>query len=218
MSPNIMLQNLGKRRTYKMIGNLQNPEHSQMQNEAVIQAILDAAGNAPFHSPSHKAHQNDKTSPVPWRAYTLDANACRRLSAKLIEQGDATKIPNMLSASEYLIQVTWLPDPSSEDQSNINNQMFEATMRNMEHIAAASAFAQSLLLAGESEGFKTYWSSGGTLRAPETYALLGIPIGEILIGAVFLFTANPQFAEIRAGNLANVRGITSEWNTSVTID
>ena len=211
MSPNFILDSLNQRRTSKVIGNVDSPEVPTNQNDEMAETLLKAAGNAPFHVPCDRSHQSDQRSIVPWRAYALNAQTCRQLMTKMIASGDTTKIPAMLAAAEYLFQVTWLPDPATSESETQENQLFEPTMRNMEHIASASAFAQSLLLAGESQGFKTYWSSGGVLRSEQTFEWLGISPSEVLIGSIFLFSAEPENAEIKPGSHANNRGDLTDW-------
>ncbi len=43
---------------------------------------------------------------------------------------------------------------------------FAVTLTNVEHIAAAYAAIQNLLLAATARGIRNYWSSGGVLRLP----------------------------------------------------
>ena len=82
----------------------------------------------------------------------------------------------------------------------------------MEHLAATGAFVQSLLLAAEAEGFRTYWSSGGPLRKKPVLDWLGIPENQILIGSVFLFPEDVGSAEIKPGANAERRGAVSDWS------
>ncbi len=218
MSPNFVLKALGQRRTYKTIGDPNNPEKPRMQNTEGVKSLLQAAGNAPFHVPCDRSHQTTLGSIVPWRVYALDAKNCRQLMQRLIDNGDTTKLPAMLAASEYLFQVTWLPDPHSSHGLLNPSEPFEPTLRNMEHIASASAVAQSLLLAGEAEGYRTYWSSGGALRSDAVFGWLDIPSAEILIGSVFLFGQTPEHAEVKPGSHANNRGKPEDWSRWPELD
>lgn len=215
-----MLEALDKRRTYKVIGNVDHPTSESRVSAITVDKIVENAGNAPVHYACDRVHLSELTSPVPWRCYKLDGSGCRTLMNILIEAGDTTKVPNMLAAADYLLQVTWLPDDGTivNPEPDKEEQAFTGTLRNMEHIAAASAFIQSLLLAAESEGFKTYWSSGGPLRKQQTFSILGIPPKEILLGSVFLFPSDPENAEIKAGNLAEKRGEPSQWSKWLEID
>lgn len=209
-----MLEALKSRRTAKVLGSVDAPEKSSDVKRDQIDDLLLAAGNAPFHYPCDRAHLGAMSSPVPWRACKLDKSACLALMNKLVAEENPTKIPNMLAAADYLIQVTWLPDvgtilPVSKDK---NAPQFHGTLRNMEHIAAASAFVQSLLLAAGDAGFATYWSSGGALRSSEIFNHMGIAETEILLGSVFLFPSETQNSEIKPGSWSDKRGGVADWS------
>ncbi len=156
-----------------------------------LDKLIATAGWAPFHRPCDAAHQvaGGLAGIEPWRMYALDANTCRQLRMRLPRE-IAGKLPAMLAAADALIQVTWLPNPTSDvtnDPLSLS-QPFEPTLENMEHIAAAAAAIQNLLLAATAQGFESYWSSGGgLLRTNEVFDWLGIPRSEILLGAIFLF-------------------------------
>ena len=173
--------------------------------------LADAAW-APFHYPSDKSHRGVLESPVPWRFYKVDSAGCRKLMQALsAPDSGAGKITAMLAAADALIQVTWLPD-SSADPTLATGPAFEGTQRNMEHIAAASAAVQSLLLLATGHGFKTYWSSGGVLRNQDVFNKLGIPLREKLLGSVFLFPQDVGNAEIKPGSWRDKRGVVSDWS------
>ena len=208
------LDQLKNRRTYKVIGDTTHPsEPSNIKTDALDEIIL-AAGNAPFHYACDRIHMQTMQSPVPWRCHKLDTTGCQYLMQNLIDRGDTTKVPNMLAAAQYLLQVTWLPDSGTilGDATSKEEPVFAGTLRNMEHIAAGSAFIQSILLGAEQAGFKTYWSSGGPLRGEDVFSALGIPAIELLLGSVFLFPDEPKSAEIKQGNLASKRGQLSDWS------
>ncbi len=209
-----MLKHLEKRRTFKIIGDTATPSGTPDVTADELDTILASAGNAPFHYPCDRTHMETMPSPVPWRCHKLNTTACHGLMQTMLEDGDTTKVPNMLAAAQYLLQVTWLPDPGTilGDVTSKDESVFAGTLRNMEHIAAGSAFIQSLLLAGEAAGFKTYWSSGGPLRGKAVFDALSIPTTELLLGSVFLFPNEPENAEIKAGNLATKRGVVSDWS------
>jgi len=215
-----MLELLAARRTTKMIGDPENPLVSDGVDSQILENMLSAAGNAPFHYACDREHQVNLPSPVPWRVYSLSAVGCRALMKRLIETGDTTKIPNMLAVSAHLFQVTWLPDPGTVKQGVYAKEggVFDGTLRNMEHIAAASSFAQSLLLAGGAHGFKTYWSSGGPLRGKQICDWFGIPGNQILLGAIFLFPQSSGNIEIKPGALAEKRGCVDDWSRSAEIE
>lgn len=209
-----MQDQLKNRRTYKVIGDTAQPARQPEMKADTLDEIILAAGNAPFHYPCDRIHMQTMRSPVPWRCYKLDTTACQDLMHHLIESGDTTKVPNMLAAAQYLLQVTWLPDPGTilGDTTSKEEPVFAGTLRNMEHIAAGSAFIQSVLLGAEQSGFKTYWSSGGPLRGETVFSALEIPMGELLLGSIFLFPNEPENAEIKQGNLAGKRGGLSDWS------
>ena len=215
-----MLNSLTKRRTYKVIGDPSRPEEADRDQNDLLMQLLAAAGNAPFHYTCDRQHQSHLSSPVPWRAYILDAKNCRTLMAELLGNGDTTKIPNMLAAACFLVQVTWLPDPDSlqSETTEKDRPFFSGTLRNMEHLAAASAFTQSLLLAADGAGFKTYWSSGGPLRSRQMSSRLQIPENQVLLGSVFLFPDELENAEIRPGSMADARGEVSDWSMHIEFD
>ncbi|MEM7067450.1 MAG: hypothetical protein AAF478_01095 [Pseudomonadota bacterium] len=214
MNSSEVLKSLQNRRTYKVIGNVDKPETPGSKTKDDVDQLLEAAGNAPFHYASGREHHGDLPSCVPWRVYKIDATGCRALMSERLESGDATKIPNMLAAAQFLLQVTWLPDPGtiSGVADTKDGPVFDGTLRNMEHIAAGSAFTQSLLLAADSFGFKTYWSSGGPLRGTEFFDRIGIPQTELLLGSIFLFPPELENSETKHGAMADKRGAVADWS------
>lgn len=181
----------------------------------VVEALIATAGWAPFHFPAANVHLRGNTLNAlePWRFYLFDAAACGNLRKILLHEGDQTKIPRMLAAASAMILVTWLPHPSKTG----NNQLFEPTQINMEHIAATSAAIQNLLLAATAREIKTYWSSGGRLGKPEQMKTLGIPSGEILLGSVFLWTENFTDLPTTIGKMRQKRSPISQWSKWVEV-
>ncbi|QXD25746.1 nitroreductase family protein [Opitutia bacterium ISCC 51] len=208
---NLVEQAIRERKTLKVLSEKQYPFALA---EEVVEALLEAASWAPFHRPAAKEHcESDLCSKVPWRFYVLDRDNCRNLRQKLIDKGDTTKIPAMLLSATNLIQVTWLPNPKKEP----SDQLFDPTLENMEHIAAASSAIQNLLVAATAREIQTYWSSGGGLRKPETMELLGIPEGEILLGSIFLYGPTTKFSKISPGKLRDQRGDLRSWSKWVEL-
>lgn len=193
-----------QRRTLKVLAN---EPLSETTPRELVNDVIAAGAWAPFHKPSSTEHRTQMSSFVPWRAYALDAGACHRLRQKLIDAGDNTKIVQMLAAATALIQVTWLPNPPK----GVTDTPFEATLENMEHIAAASAAVQNMLLAATARGFENYWSSGGALRETQVFDWLAIPQKEILLGAIFLFPADADGVETATGKLREKRGPIESW-------
>ena len=197
---------ISSRKTVKLLSD--TPGDSNL-GSAVIDSLLSTASWAPFHRPAAKVHQENSklTSKVPWRFYVLDGPTCRALREQLIQAGDKTKIPKMLATAATLVQVTWLPNPKTNNEAI----HYDPTLENMEHIAAASAAVQNLLIAATARGIETYWSSGGGLRRPENLTRLGIPNTEILLGSIFLFTEAPEGSTATPGKLRDERGDVSSW-------
>lgn len=209
-----ILEKLTARRTYKVIGNLEQPVINSLHDKAFIDQLLSASANAPFHYACDRIHKADLPSCVPWRVHKLEAKDCNKLKDFLIASGDVTKVPNMLSAAEYLFQVTWLPDADTiiNRDAGKDEVAFKGTLRNMEHIAAASAFIQSLLLAGEEQGYMTYWSSGGALKSATTFDYLNISLNELLLGSIFFYPKEVVHEEIKQGGMKDARGKLEDWS------
>jgi len=205
---------IANRRTHKVLGDPQNPLSGSKISRDTVDQLLFEAGNAPFHYACDRIHLNEMPSPVPWRAYKLDKAQCTGLMQQMLTEGDVTKIPNMLAVAEFLIQITWLPDSDTvlNQAAGKDEPVFSGTLRNMEHIAAASAFVQSFLLLASAHGFRTYWSSGGPLRSVDTFAKMNIPMGELLLGSVFLFPEDIKDAEVKQGGMAEKRGSLDDWS------
>ena len=209
-----IIEKLGKRRTYKTIGDLNTPVCKSSFEKADIDNLLSASANAPFHYACDRVHKSELSSSVPWRAYKLTPDGSNALKDFLIKSGDPTKVTNMLAAAEFVFQVTWLPDDGTivDREAGKDEVAFKGTLRNMEHIAAASAFIHSLLLVAEEQGYMTYWSSGGALKSEYVFEYLKIPLGELLLGSIFLFPKDIENAEIKPGAMKDARGIVEEWS------
>jgi len=199
----------------------ENESNSESVRE-MINDMLDLAAHAPYHKKCHEIYSQESkelNSCVPWRFYTLDRENCRLL-LNYINENDikAGKIGDMLSAADALLMVTWLPDPTEKD-STLNNQEKEAipfngNMKNMEHIAAASAAIQNVLIGATARGIPNYWSSGGQLRNQQIREYLKVSLEEILLGAIFLFPedAMERNAIVKEGALRDQGKEKSNWN------
>ena len=96
----------------------------------------------------------------------------------------------MLSACGALIITTWLP------QFRGKNQQLEGVQNSIglpkqitiddEHLAAAAAMVQNLLLLLTANSMGTYWSSGGQFRTPAMFEKLGINQDESFLSGVFV--------------------------------
>lgn len=202
-----------ERRTSKVLADAPLPA---VEARETVEALVATAGWAPFHRVAARVHQESGAlaSIVPWRFYLLDAPGCRALRQALLERGNTSKVPRMLAAATVLVQATWLPNPPRGPVTGL----FEATEENMEHVAAAGAAVQNLLLAATARGIRSYWSSGGALRGPEAFGWMGIPAGEILLGSLFLFPADTGDAEVSPGSHRDRRGAPSDWARWVDLD
>ena len=225
ISPQAFAEVVRSRATEKVMSDQPLPERDMRE---LLGNLIATAGWAPFHRPCDAAHQSSTLSGIePWRMYALDAAACRKLRTMLPPE-NAGKLPTMLAAANALIQVTWLPNPMSphaippEQSSSGSEQLFAPTLENMEHIAAASAAVQNLLLCATSHGLRNYWSSGGgLLRSPEVFSWMGIPDREILLGSIFIFgessEAVPSGASLVGSKLRERRGPKESWMQWVDI-
>ena len=202
------------RRTSKVLAAEPLPLPADGARE-MVEELVATAGWAPFHKPAARAHtEGAMTSIIPWRFHLLDAPGCRALRQELLRRGDKTKVPPMLGAATALVQATWLPNPPKGPSAG----PFEATVENMEHIAAAGAAVQNLLLAATARGIPTYWSSGGVLRGPEAFGWMGIPADQVLLGSIFLFPPDPHGAEVLPGSHRDRRGPPGDWSRWATLD
>ena len=203
-----------RRSTEKVLGDPDRPAPADARHRDLVDLFLADAGLAPFHypHPAWKAEapsgatQAPHASPVPWRAHKLDAVACRALLARIRRSNlPAGIIADMLAAADALILVAWTPSGEADE-------LFAGSLVNMEHVAAGGAMIQSLLLAATVAGYRTYWSSGGVLREPPVTRWLGIPDGEILLGAVFLFPGQVPDERVKTGKWREARGEVGDWS------
>lgn len=205
-----------QRRTFKVMGDLNAPVSVPADFTKRIEQALEVAGWAPFHYPANDVHlSSELDSPVPWRFYALEQTDCLNLARHMLAQGDVSSeqagIIRMLSAAGALVLTTWLPEP--DDLPEVVTEH-----KNIEHIAAASAAIQNLLLAATARGVQTYWSSGGALGRKTSFDACGIPSREKLLGAIFMF---PQSAveslEAKPGSLSEKRGTPDQWRSWRTV-
>jgi nitroreductase len=170
-----------RRRTEKVlaIGNsppqLKEAEIKQF-DELVFQAV-DVAGWAPFHYDRKKDGLAE-----PWRFTIFKAHRCREIAKHFFDWftdiKPNNKLPKMLNACGALVLITWLPE------TEIDNPKIGQV--NEEHLAAAAAATQNLLLALESRELGTYWSSGGQLGSPEFFQRFDMNPAGRLIAAIFV--------------------------------
>ena len=204
---------LTARKTVKVMFDPENPAAPDTDRET-IESLVSLAGWAPFHKPAHRIHWRGTRTIEPWRFHLADAATCRRLVGFVRAGAEKPgRVPQMLAAAQALVLATWLPNPPEEREGEAEagfDGLFEPTMANMEHIAAASAAVQSFLLAATERGLTTYWSSGGYLRDAATFDFLGIPAPQILLGAVFVFPSDG--GERIPGGLRDKRSERAAWS------
>lgn len=208
-------QVIRNRRTRKVLGHLHSPAHIPHGFREQVEAAVRIAAWAPFHYPANKIHQQHALdSCVPWRFYALAQADCLTLAHCLLKKGAGNITPTssiirMLAAAGSVVLTTWLPEPETHQQ---------AKQMNEEHLAAAAAAVQNLLLAGEARGIQTYWSSGGILASGECFELCGIPSNQKLLGAIFMFPPQADAtATVHEGKLRDHRGAPDSWRTWVKL-
>ncbi|MEN1681344.1 MAG: nitroreductase family protein [Planctomycetota bacterium] len=175
-----------RRRTEKV---LLDPDHAEPapvevveRNAPLVRSAIEAAGWAPFHYP-----RGVDGVAEPWRARLIGQEKALETARHLRDNlADTGKLPMLLAGCNAAVLVTWLPETDSTEPAPEPRKLQELRRRDEEHLAAASAFVQNLLLLLTAHGMGTYWSSGGGLRSPEMYTHLGIPAGESFLAAVFI--------------------------------
>lgn len=212
------LQSIRNRRTVKVIS--ETPLPITPRDEDLINTLIESAYYAPFHYPCHNCYRQAQDSPLPWRFYVLDSQACRQLEQRF-QQADKRmgKISQMLNSADYLIQATWCPQPQKDGEQS--DELFVGNLVNMEHLAAAGAAIQNLLLTATALGHENYWSSGGILREAFTYQQMGINEAEILLGSLFLFPSEadaPPTTNYLLGKRHGQRGQVDDCYRFVNID
>ena len=214
------------RRTAKLLRDPASEGGAPLADEqrAALDAMIELAGTAPFHKRAHERHRGGALgSIVPWRFHVLERPACRRLLEEIVRRGahdadpkwaraTSSKIPELIAAAGALVQVTWLPDPPKPDAVDAFPD------NDVEHVAAAAAAVQNLLLAATARGWHGYWSSGGVLREPELFEHLGIERAQRLLGAIFLAPPDAAFDRSIPGGLREQRGERGDWSRRVTLD
>lgn len=181
-----------------------------------VDELIALAGLAPFHRACDESHRQSELDGIePWRFYVLHATECRQLAPRLTQE-NAGKIPAMLASADALILATWLPHPGEPIPMG-DEPGFAMSLTNVEHIAAASAAIQNMLLAATARNIRNYWSSGGVLRSAEIFSQLSIPSNQILLGAIFLFPEQIGDAELATSKLRQLRTTPEHWSRRVTL-
>lgn len=182
--PQIIEAIIKQRRSLKVLCDVDRPTQISadvaIRNKKVVLESIEVAGWAPFH---YDRGVDGITEP--WRAHVLWHTEAQKVASQLRDWFDdiptASKEPRLLSACSAVVLVTWLPQ-FYDVESPLPSQI----AIDEEHLAAASAMVQNLLLMLTAHGMGTYWSSGNKLRSPLLFEKLGIPAAERLIAAVFV--------------------------------
>lgn len=201
------------RETRKVFADPANPPAIDAGLIDTVWAAIETAAWAPFHYPSHTSHHEQLGSAVPWRFYVLDHLACRKLIAELPDLANAHpdvpplasamngKIPAMLAAAGAMVLVTWLPHPA---KGKIATD--KLTQMNEEHLMAAAAATQTLLLALTARNVRTYWSSGGALATRPIFDRLSVGANELFVAAIFVWPDEFDGEESVPGKNRDARG------------
>jgi len=151
------------------------------EGERTLWECIASAGMAPFHY-----DRGRDCLAEPWRIHVLSNSACRQLAKKLpelISLKPSSKLPCLLDGCCQLVLVNWIPvdpkNPGSLSESKIRQV-------NLEHLSAASAFTQNLLLLTEALGWDGYWGSGGMLGSHSVLDFLGIGSDQEIAAAVYI--------------------------------
>ena len=186
------------------------------QNKKVVLEAVKTAGYAPFHYPRNV----DKIT-EPWRAYVLWDDGVKKTAEYLRDELKVnSKEPSLAAASNALVLVTWIPefyDVEAQEKSNLSRE--NQIIHDEEHLAAASAMVQNLLLILTAHDMGTYWSSGGRYRGSEMFDYVGIPQNERLLAAVFIEypeMMDDDSKQRKPGKLRNTRS--ENWIREVSVD
>ncbi len=188
----VLAELIRQRKTTKVFGLPDQPLQLDVavtrQHDLQVQAAIEAAGPAPFHFARNLPGVAEPwLSGIgePWRVTTLWWEACRTLATELptlwpqLKAGN--KLPAILSACGAAVLVHWLPATSEEISDSAKREE-----TNFEHLAAASAYIQNLLLLLTAAGLESYWATANLLDTPTVKARLGIPETQKLLGAIMV--------------------------------
>lgn len=175
------------RKTEKVMCDIEShrpvPESIQNQNHPLVMSAIETAGWAPFHYP-----RGIDSMAEPWRAHVLWHDAAFKAAVHMRDTLNVTsKEPRLAAGCSALIIVTWLPEfHELTDQASSKLDREEQIKRDEEHLAAASAMVQNLMLLLTAQGMGTYWSSGGKFRGAEMFDYLSIPRSERFLAGIFV--------------------------------
>ncbi len=209
-----------QRRTHKILGDFNHTPQLPDDFNNHVHGAVRVAGAAPFHFSAHPHHRKGELdSIVPWRFHILDQKSCHHLAhclmqSKMHPQHKAltskATIIRLLAGTGAMVLATWLPEIDLiEPSSTLKKKTLEH--KNQEHLMAASAATQNLLITAEVRDIKTYWSSGGVLSHSYCLETCGISPQEKLMGAIFMSPKDIGERECKAGHLNELRGKPESW-------
>ena len=208
------------RKTLKVLGDVTRPvyfskETAEICDRKVIDSIQ-TAGWAPFHY-----NRDQDGIAEPWRIHVIWHEDCRSIASRFHDWFPdvkaSNKLPAMLSACGALIITTWIPQFRGESQQleGVDNSIGlpkQVTIDD-EHLAAAAAMVQNLLLLLTAHSMGTYWSSGGQFRTLEMFEKLGIKPNESFLSGVFVEYPDTQDEPMErvGGKQRSNRSIEHAW-------
>lgn len=208
-----------KRRTFKVMGDVDAPVlidgPTAEKYRAIVLESVKSADSAPFHYD----RQCDNV-PQPWRVNILWHDSCQQVAANFYHWFDdvkpGNKLPSMLSACGACVLVSWLPQFSDSDAQDAGLSMIPKVKQiqiDQEHLAAASAYVQNLMLLLTAANMGTYWSSGGQFRTRAMMDRLLMAAPRQLLAAVFVEFPKTNTNEIQRvpGKLAEARSRSEAW-------
>jgi nitroreductase len=155
--------------------------------EVAVRESIRVAGHAPFH------YMRTPEVPEPWRFTVLFRQALLAFRARM---GDALagKLPAILEGAGAMVTLSYLPET---DETRIP--------LDWEHMMAAGAAAQNLLVATEARGIGSYWCSAKFMATDEALRAAGIPGDERYLGTLFLGVPLPPEKEAVLGIAGKMR-------------
>ncbi len=208
-----------KRRTFKVMGDVDTPVQidaaTAEKNRAILLESVKSADSAPFHY-----DRQCENVPQPWRVDILWHDSCQKVASNFYRWFDdvkpGNKLPSMLSACGACVLVSWLPqfpNSASQDEGESILPKTKQIQIDQEHLAAASAYVQNLMLLLTAANMGTYWSSGGQFRTREMMDRLSMAAPRQLLAAVFVEFPESNASDVQRvpGKLAQARANPDRW-------
>lgn len=217
-----------QRRTFKV---LRDPVRPVVFDESTIAALRQKVRDAVAIADSAPFHYDRAVDgvPQPWRVDILWHDACQAVAGSFYEWftdvKPGNKIPAMLSACGACVVVSWLPQFEQPDDGHDALPKRKQRDIDEEHLAAASAYVQNLLLLLTATNMGTYWSSGGQFRDDSMKAKIGLAKGRVLAAVFVEFPADGESDVVQdagdvqrlPGKLADKRAEVAQWCKEIAI-